>query len=248
MSEQPRYLGTVHLFFWLCSPLPFLIGQPLCIPRCISHTYLFDSSTLEACLRWRIRAVFIGLGGEKIKVRQDRGILIAVSGLQVSRQYSRGQDVVMYSFFLVLVLPLSLALDLPPSRLCPWMIWYLVKVPSLHYASVAFLQERLGSALKVNSTSLLCSHTVLAQKRVKPLLRRSIGGESKLSSKFYFPWLWNSTWLQQRSIIHGESMSKQVQIHPKEATLKCDRQRHVLETSVSFFFLFKDCVTLLLTF
>ncbi len=22
-----RYLGTVHLFFWLCSPLPFLIGR-----------------------------------------------------------------------------------------------------------------------------------------------------------------------------------------------------------------------------
>lgn len=113
-----RYLGTVHLFFWLCSPLPFLIGQLLCIPRCISHTYLFDSSTLEACLRWRIRAVFIGLGGEKIKVRQDRGILIAVSGLQVSRQYSRGQDVVMYSFFLVLVLPLSRSLSISHPPVC----------------------------------------------------------------------------------------------------------------------------------
>lgn len=112
------------------------------------------------------------------------------------------------------------------------MIWYLVKVPSLHYASVAFLQERLGSALKLNSTSLLCSNTVLARKRVKPLLRRSIEGESKLSSKFSFPWLWNSMWLQQRSIISWWIyVQTRTNTPQRRQTLKCHRQRRAWDIS-----------------
>lgn len=166
----------------------FLIGQLLCIRRS-PHTYLHRSSGTRGLFKVTYTgSIYWSRRRENKGQARQRYFNCGVKTVTLQRRAEdRTAEGKMLWCTLSFLHASPLCFYLPPCRTASWMIWYLVKVPSLHYTGVAFLQESLRSALKVNTAGLCGSRSVLVPLRhqtVKLLLGRSIGPESKLPSKF----------------------------------------------------------------